>query len=193
MSSDQKTETDNSQLSSQKESVSEPLGESALSLENDSNIVSVATPSEVAVKQPASSSRVKKESAKIIWATGRRKSAIAQVKMVPSKNDAKIVINGKTVDDYFKGNKKQALSALQSLNAVKGFSGYKLLVKVQGGGITGQAESVRHGIARALSQWEEGFKIQMRKEGFLTRDPRAVERKKPGQPKARKRFQFSKR
>lgn len=134
-----------------------------------------------------------KEKGKIIWATGRRKTAIAQVRMVPSKNGDKILVNKQSVQDYFKGNKKQAMSAMQSLNAVKGVSGYDFFIKVQGGGITGQAEAIRHGIARALAQWDAKVKLQMRKEGFLTRDPRAVERKKPGQPKARKRFQYSKR
>jgi len=83
--------------------------------------------------------------------------------------------------------------AMQALNMTKGFSGHTLFIRVRGGGITGQSEAIRHGIARALSKWDDKVRVQMRKEGFLTRDPRMVERKKSGQPKARKRFQYSKR
>jgi small subunit ribosomal protein S9 len=102
-------------------------------------------------------------------------------------------VNDLSVDDFFKGNFRQAQVALQSLQAVKGLTGFDFFVTVVGGGITGQAEAIRHGVARALSKWDGKIKIQMRKEGYLTRDPRAVERKKSGQPKARKRFQYSKR
>lgn len=136
---------------------------------------------------------VQEKGGKIIWATGRRKTAIAQVKMVSSKNGGKVLINEKTVTDYFKKNEKQVLTAMQSLNAVKSFGGYNFFINVQGGGITGQADAIRHGMARALAKVNEKIRLQMRKEGFLTRDPRAVERKKSGQPKARKRFQYSKR
>lgn len=142
-------------------------------------------------KKSVSVSSAKKEN--VIVAVGRRKTAIAKVRLVPSKNGGKITINDQSVDQYFKGNHRHAMMALRSLNAVKTFSGYDFNIKVIGGGLTGQADSICHGIARVLSQYDEKIRVQMRKEGFLTRDPRAVERKKSGQPKARKRFQYSKR
>lgn len=148
------------------------------------------------IENPAEKPQPKKiaaETNKIIWATGRRKTSIARVRMFPSQNGGKIEVNRLSVDDYFKGNKRQAQSALQSFLAVKNLSGYEIKISVQGGGVTGQAEAIRHGIARAVSKLDEKIRLQMRKEGFLTRDPRAVERKKSGQPKARKRFQYSKR
>lgn len=128
-----------------------------------------------------------------IWATGRRKTAVAQVRMVFKKNGGKVIINRKSPDEHFKGNKWQAAVALQSFLLVKHNNDFDFVVKVNGGGITGQAEAVRHGIARALIKWDPKLKPQLRKIGYLTRDPRMVERKKPGQPKARKRFQYSKR
>ena len=128
-----------------------------------------------------------------IWATGRRKTAIARVMMLPSKNGGKVTVNKKSVDDFFKGNKKHAKISLESLTIAKNVGSYDFTILATGGGLTGQAEAIRHGIARAISQLDEKIRVQMRKEGYLTRDPRAVERKKPGQPKARKRFQYSKR
>ncbi len=130
---------------------------------------------------------------KAIWATGRRKTAIAQVRLTASKNASKISVNQLSLDGYFKGNHHQAMVATQSLQLINNFSGYDLLIRVKGGGISGQAEAIRHGIARALSHLDVKVKQKMRKEGYLTRDSRAVERKKSGQPKARKRFQYSKR
>lgn len=145
------------------------------------------------ITETAKSPAVPQKNTPVIWATGRRKTSIAQVRMVPSKNGGKLLINDHSVQEYFGGNKRQVLIALQSYNLAKGISGYDFFVKVHGGGINGQAEAIRHGVARALSQLDPKIKIQMRKEGYLTRDPRAVERKKSGQPKARKRFQYSKR
>ena len=133
------------------------------------------------------------EPSKIFWATGRRKTSTAQVRMVPSRNGGKITVNKKSVDDYFKGNHRHSMLATQVLGVVKGLGGYDFFIRVSGGGLTGQAESIRHGISRALAKSDDKVKAQLRKEGFLTRDPRAVERKKSGQPKARKRFQYSKR
>lgn len=143
---------------------------------------------ETAVPAPAR----KKELGNYIWATGRRKSSIAQVRISMHKNTSKITINKQSVDGYFKGNNRQALTAMQALKLVKGF-GHDLFIRVKGGGISGQAGAIRHGIARALTKWDSTVRITMRKEGYLTRDPRTVERKKSGQPKARKRFQYSKR
>ncbi len=128
-----------------------------------------------------------------IWATGRRKTSIARVRMLPTKDGGKIVVNGRALNEFFHGLEKHAARAIEPLTAIKGLSSHDFLIKVIGGGITGQADSIRHGIARALSIWDAKIKLQMRKEGFLTRDPRAVERKKSGQPGARKRYQYSKR
>ena len=129
----------------------------------------------------------------IVQTVGRRKTAAAQVRMVPSASGGKIVVNNLPVNDFFKGNLRHAMTATQVLTLVKNFGNYDFDVTVRGGGLTGQAESIRHGIARAVAGLDPKFKLLMRKEGFLTRDPRAVERKKSGQPKARKRFQYSKR
>ncbi len=128
-----------------------------------------------------------------IWSVGRRKTAVARVRMLPSKDGGKVLVNGKPLNEFFHGLDKHSSRAIEPLTAIKGLSGYEFHIKVVGGGITGQADSIRHGIARALSIWDAKIKLQMRKEGFLTRDPRAVERKKPGQPGARKRYQYSKR
>ncbi len=125
-----------------------------------------------------------------IWATGRRKTAIARVRLTPGSG--KIAVNKRSLDEYFKGNTKHSMVAMQAIQVSKS-TGFDIFVNVLGGGLTGQAEAIRHGIARALSKTDQKIKVQMRKIGYLTRDPRAVERKKPGQPKARKRFQYSKR
>ncbi len=125
-----------------------------------------------------------------IWATGRRKTAIARVRLVPGTG--KVLVNKRTLIEFFRGNAKGPMLAMQPISVSK-TTGYDIFVNVLGGGITGQAEAIRHGIARALAKTDQKLKLQMRKEGYLTRDPRAVERKKSGQPKARKRFQYSKR
>lgn len=127
----------------------------------------------------------------LIWSTGRRKTAIAQIRLIP-QGEGKVVVNGKPLDEYFRGHDRQRQEVLAPLQ-MDGGKGFDVSVKVAGGGITGQAEAVRHGIARALAKTDDKVKRLMRKEGWLTRDPRMVERKKPGRPKARKRFQYSKR
>lgn len=128
----------------------------------------------------------------ILFATGRRKTSVAQVRLVPG-TEGKVVVNGKPADQFFGGHGRHKDSALSPLVKVEQGKGYDVTVKVTGGGITGQAEAIRHGLARALSKLEVDIKKAMRKEGYLTRDARMVERKKPGRPKARKRFQYSKR
>ncbi|MBI3012433.1 MAG: 30S ribosomal protein S9 [Elusimicrobia bacterium] len=144
-------------------------------------------------KKEAETAVQKPHSPSILWSTGRRKTSVAQVRMVSSRDGGQVKVNGQSVDEYFRGNKRQALTAVQSLQMVKGPTGFNLFIKVTGGGITGQAEAIRYGIARSLVQWDPKLRSSLRKEGFLTRDPRSVERKKSGQPKARKRFQYSKR
>jgi small subunit ribosomal protein S9 len=128
----------------------------------------------------------------VLWATGRRKTSIAQVRLIPN-GQGKVTVNKKPIVDFFGGNRRQTSSVSLPLQKVDAGKGFDVRVKVVGGGITGQAEAIRHGIARALAKIGETEKKAMRKEGFLTRDPRMVERKKPGQPKARKKFQYSKR
>ena len=126
----------------------------------------------------------------IINTIGRRKTSVARVYVKPGKGDIKI--NDRELKEYFLSEIHQTL-AKQALAALKLEGSYDVNVNVEGGGITGQAEAVRLGIARALVEINPENKPALRKEGFLTRDSRMVERKKPGRRKARRRFQFSKR
>ncbi|GHT41683.1 30S ribosomal protein S9 [Endomicrobiia bacterium] len=123
--------------------------------------------------------------------TGRRKNAVARVSV--SDGNGKIIINDKTADEYFGGLKRLKKIALEPMAVWEGTGGYDFYVNVNGGGVGGQAGAVSHGLARVILKLNEASKTALRKEGFLTRDSRMVERKKPGRPKARKRFQFSKR
>ncbi|HSI20621.1 MAG TPA: 30S ribosomal protein S9 [Verrucomicrobiae bacterium] len=118
------------------------------------------------------------------YATGRRKTAVAQVRLYPQGN-GKVTINEKVVVSEGKG-------FLAPLTLV-GLSGADLSVKVHGGGTAGQEEAIRHGIARAIVVMDEEYKTTLRKAGYLTRDPREKERKKPGLKGARRRPQWSKR
>ena len=135
-----------------------------------------------------------KKAAKIeqYWATGRRKKAIARVRLIPSAKP-KFVINKETVEDYFAGQDTLKIIAKQALVFFDAENKYDVFVNVYGGGLAGQAGAVRHGIARALVLANEGYKADLKKAGFLTRDPRMKERKKYGLKKARKAPQFSKR
>ena len=136
----------------------------------------------------------KKTSNKVYYyGTGRRKDAVAAVRLVPGKGN--ITINGKSIDDYFgldtlKLIVRQPLAATATQTEDK----FDVIVKAIGGGISGQAGAIRHGIARALVEAdEESYKAVLKESGFLTRDARMKERKKPGLKKARKASQFSKR
>ncbi len=124
------------------------------------------------------------------YATGRRKESVARVWLAPGKGE--IIVNGKPVLDYFK---RETLKMLieQPFEVTETSGQYDVFATVQGGGLSGQAGALRLGIARALTKINEDFRSPLRQSGFLTRDPRMVERKKYGQPKARKRFQYSKR
>lgn len=126
----------------------------------------------------------------VINTLGRRKSAVARVYL--SKGSGKITINNKDVKVAFPIDILQA-KINQPFAATNTLGQYDVKVNVFGGGINGQAEAIRLGISRALVEISEDNKPNLRTEGLLTRDPRMVERKKPGRPKARKRFQFSKR
>ncbi|MBY0404679.1 MAG: 30S ribosomal protein S9 [Cyanobacteria bacterium] len=122
--------------------------------------------------------------------TGRRKEAIACVRVIPGNGT--ILINGRKLDDYF-GRKALHVPVMQPLVAAGVETRYNILVKTRGGGLSGQADAIRLGIARALADINKDQGRLMREEGFLTRDSRIKERKKYGRKKARKRFQFSKR
>lgn len=126
-----------------------------------------------------------------VWATGRRKESVARVRVVPG--NGQLLINDKSVNDYFGGHVRARAEATSALQHARGATGLDFYVSVSGGGVTGQSGAVRLGIARAIVEIEPGLRPALRKDGFLTRDPRMVERKKPGQPKARRRFQHSKR
>ncbi len=122
--------------------------------------------------------------------TGRRKEAVARVRLLPGTGQT--FVNGKSVKDYLK-RESLVLHALKPLVATNTVDKYDLYARVSGGGLTGQAGAIRMGVARALVRLDETLKGLLGREGYLTRDSRMVERKKYGQPGARKRFQFSKR
>ena len=121
---------------------------------------------------------------------GRRKSSVARVSY--KKGNGKIVINNLLPKDYFKRD-SLVMMLNQPLKLVDFTSNYDFIVNVNGGGLSGQAGAVRLGISRALESIDSGYRPILKKAGMLTRDARVVERKKPGQPGARKKFQFSKR
>ncbi len=126
----------------------------------------------------------------VINALGRRKAAVARVYV--SEGTGKITINKRDLGTYFPSSILQYI-VKQPLSKIGVAEQYDIKVNLNGGGFKGQAEALRLAIARALVKINPEDKATLRAEGFMTRDPRAVERKKPGQPKARKRFQFSKR
>ena len=124
------------------------------------------------------------------YATGKRKDAIARVWIKPGAG--RIIVNGKEQDKYFARPVLQMILK-QPLVAADRTSQYDIMATVKGGGLSGQAGAVRHGISKALTHYEPELRGVLKKGGFLTRDPRVVERKKYGRAKARKSFQFSKR
>ncbi|PYS29847.1 MAG: 30S ribosomal protein S9 [Acidobacteria bacterium] len=124
------------------------------------------------------------------YGTGRRKTSTARVFLRPGTGN--LTVNDKTLDQYF-FNKTHQMVVKQPLEASDTLSKFDVVVNVEGGGMHGQAGAVQHGIARALVDFSAELRQVLKKAGFLTRDPRMKERKKYGQPGARKRFQFSKR
>ena len=124
------------------------------------------------------------------YGTGRRKKSIARVYLVPGTG--KITINKRDIDNYF-GLETLKVVVRQPLAATETTDKFDVLVNVHGGGFTGQAGAIRHGIARALLQVDNDYRPALKKAGYLTRDPRMKERKKPGLRKARRAPQFSKR
>jgi len=133
----------------------------------------------------------KAKSEKIVfYGTGRRKSSVARVRLV--EGTGKITINSKDIDEYL-GMETLKVIVRQPLVATNTISKYDVIVKVTGGGFTGQAGAIRHGIARALLEANGEFRPELKSNGYLTRDPRMKERKKYGLKKARRAPQFSKR
>jgi small subunit ribosomal protein S9 len=126
----------------------------------------------------------------VISTIGRRKSAVARIYMTPGKGN--ITINDRELNDYFPTDILQYV-VRQPLNLLGVLESYDVKVNLDGGGYTGQAEALRMAISRALVELDPENRPKLKHAGFMTRDPREVERKKPGRPKARKRFQFSKR
>jgi len=148
-------------------------------------------------KTPAKGSKPSQKSAKnepdkggYYWGTGRRKSSVARVRIKPG--DGKLLINKKELGDYFtrEQDRKAVLAPLKTVDVEKSFD---IFVNVRGGGTSGQSGAVLLGIARALKKYDEKYLQPLRDGGHLTRDSRMVERKKPGQRGARRKFQFSKR
>jgi len=126
----------------------------------------------------------------LVTATGRRKESIARVRLKPGSGE--FVVNDRTLDDYF-GRETSKMILKQPLEVVEQLGKVDIAVNVCGGGLSGQAGAIRHGISRALTKLHPDFRPALKKAGFLTRDARVVERKKYGRPDARKRLQFSKR
>ena len=129
---------------------------------------------------------------KYFEAVGRRKTSVARVRIFPDDKQVKFLINGKTPDEFF-STKELQLTANYPLRKVKQVDGFSVSVKTKGGGITGQAEAIRLGIARALVKYDPEMRLRFKKIGFLKRDPRAKERRKYGLRKARRAPQWSKR
>ncbi len=127
---------------------------------------------------------------KTYYSTGRRKTASARVFL--KSGTGKISVNGKSFEEFFPYVSKQ-VEALKPLKLTQEDKSLDILITVKGGGMTGQAGAIRHGLARALIEHSPDYRPVLKKAGFLTRDSRAVERKKPGRHKARKSTQFSKR
>jgi small subunit ribosomal protein S9 len=127
---------------------------------------------------------------KVFTATGRRKTSVARVFLRPGKG--KILINNHSLQEYF-GRETARMIVLQPFDLTQTGGSFEIEINVSGGGNSGQAGAIRHGITRALMQVNSDFRSPLKKAGFVTRDPRAVERKKYGRHKARKRPQYSKR
>jgi small subunit ribosomal protein S9 len=128
--------------------------------------------------------------AQLDMSTGRRKESVARVRLSPGNGN--ITINDRSMDEYF-GRETAKMILVEPLKLVDQMGKLDVVVNVHGGGLSGQAGAIRHGITRALCELNPEFRPVLKKAGFITRDARAVERKKYGRPGARKRFQFSKR
>ena len=146
-------------------------------MENIETSLNQTTPNNLDTKQRA-------------YATGKRKNSIARVWL--KRGSGSISVNGKSLDKYFARPVLQMI-VNQPLNIVEGESGFEIMATVKGGGLSGQAGAIRHGISKALSLYDSSLRPALKKVGYITRDSRVVERKKPGLAKARRSYQFSKR
>ncbi len=126
-----------------------------------------------------------------LYATGKRKSAIAKVWLTPGNGE--MVINGKTLDEWLGGHETLKMKVRLPLDATKQLEAVNIKATTLGGGYSAQADALKHGITKALIQYEESFRLILKPMGLVTRDSRVVERKKPGRKKARRSPQFSKR
>ncbi|WP_363349012.1 30S ribosomal protein S9 [Methylocystis echinoides] len=160
------------------------MAETTLSSLSDLNQAAVAA----AVEAPKYEQKLDKYGR--AYATGKRKNAVARVWIKPGSG--KITVNGRDIEVYF-ARPVLRMILQQPLAVAKRAGQYDLVVSVAGGGLSGQAGAVRHGLAKALTNYEPELRSPLKKEGFLTRDSRVVERKKYGKRKARRSFQFSKR
>ena len=133
---------------------------------------------------------VKLDNKQRAYATGKRKNSIARVWI--KRGSGEILVNGKTLDKYFARPVLQMI-VNQPLDLIDGEDGYEIMATVKGGGLSGQAGAIRHGISKALSLYDTSLRPALKKVGFITRDSRVVERKKAGKAKARRSYQFSKR
>ncbi|MDP6012497.1 MAG: 30S ribosomal protein S9 [Alphaproteobacteria bacterium] len=151
---------------------------------NDGSVVAPLAPEEIAVEQPEIDSLGR------AYATGKRKNAVARVWIKPGSG--RVMVNGRDQEVYF-ARPVLRMILRQPFEAADRNNQYDAVCTVSGGGLSGQAGAVRHGISRALIRYEPALRPVLKQGGFLTRDSRVVERKKYGKPKARKSFQFSKR
>ena len=161
--------------------------------ENQAENVNVPVPSEAPQKATSAAARAGNESKKKYgywWGTGRRKCAVARVRIRPGSG--KLIVNKKELNDFF-AREQDRKAVVAPLKTVQAENAFDVFVNVKGGGTTGQAGAALLGLARALKTYDENYLHALREGGHLTRDPRMVERKKPGQRGARRRFQFSKR
>ena len=156
----------------------------------DPSVVSGESSSPVAVATDIPTRKTTPDKGGFFWGTGRRKSSVARVRIRPG--EGKILINNRELDEYF-SQPRDRTDAVAPLKATETDKGLDVFVNVNGGGTSGQAGAVMLGVARALKHYDMSLMQALRDGNFLTRDPRMVERKKPGKPGARKSFQFSKR
>lgn len=139
-------------------------------------------------------SNISAKSEKYIYAVGRRKTAVARVRIYDKEKDSKnVMINNEACGEYFANNSSLVEKVYSPLKLLKLENKYKISVKVTGGGSNGQAEAIRLGISRALLKIDDKYRQELKVNGYLTRDPRQVERKKPGLKKARRAPQWQKR
>jgi len=132
-----------------------------------------------------------KDAARYFYGTGRRKTAVARVRLLPGTGQ--MVVNGRTPGDYFGGRELLQLTIRQPLRLTGTLDRFDVVIRVVGGGMSGQAGAIRHGVARALLRFDEELRPSLKSAKFLTRDPRAKERKKVGLKRARKAPQYTKR